>query len=1047
MKAGKKKNKAVIPVILVTVLLCAGVGGSVLMANAALENERSDEVRSVHVSDGEIEEATLVIGSHLIYLGAMTDELYEIAADSEAEFNQYDMYYKSELAGGSWYEISSATSIEEITSAGTPVNKSVIEELEFTHHTKSDGVTYDLRTGSAVSAFDINPPYDLEAMEELEPLRLQYQMLQEKDEDSKTDSDLVYIDMIGEFFQSSIRDETTDDCDRALRGLHGYKLELTVNDAESAMTDTVDSVMGQVDARRRVQSLTTLSELLDVLELHAGGMNTEEEEEEKARKKEIAAAAREDAEGYMDSGEYDRAVERLQEAFDETGLPQLEEELKDARVERELHNADEAKKRLEEEIRGWRQERSDKEEQAERLKDTIDDLADQISDTKKELEDATDPEEIDRLEQQLADLNTERDEAESEYDSARNRVEELTEQLEEENLERTTQERLQETVKSLTDLYEELKDTRLYNKIVELGETTDFLEADPEKDLTFTVNADVVAAIGDSIQNVQESILKYEAKQLTEGSTLISRLEYRYSTELIENGKQENHAACDGSVENLIDLGNVVEGKVVNRERELAFLDASAVPEGYQAYQQALGAGVSQEYRDALSDSSSKVVLSRLLEQQQSETNSLRLEYQTFLDAKTLRMDNAAAGEYLLTLIDGIGELEGAVNQDASAAYQSQTVSEHLDWLKKAYADLTAESGDDGGMSGLQQEKEALQEALQDALDKNDLAEAARQEALLSAKQQDIDDLEASLLATMQSDSASRSDRARAEAALGEGSVASNLNQIASDLAEAIRDGSTEGLESKLAAIEAAGELDSASAQDALSQVEEALEEALALDSENVDQEALEALREQAQELGEQLSGGTGTDGILSAQELEDLLESLLGGPFDSLSFGEQAACLLAVEWYGEDTRSGEIANLAAQYARTMEQAGNSYIYSKYKQEIREYASLQALGRVLGYRYIFDDTEQTVTLQRGKAYFQFDAGKKEFLTAQETGELSREAALQGTLYIAGKDCETLFSCEAEYIDKASLGLIATADVRARAEEIYSSLTGGGRQDG
>ncbi len=1067
MKMIKKKNQARILALLTALLLCAGQAGSGLTANAALENERSDEVRSVHVSDGEIEESTLAIGSHLIYLGAMTDELYETAVESEAQFNQYDMYYKSELAGGSWYEISSASSIEDITSSGTPVNKSVIEELEFTHHTKSDGVTYDLRTGNAVSAFDIKPPYDLEAMEELEPLRLQYQMLQEKDEDSRTDSDLVYMDMIGEFFQNSIRDEITDGCDQALRGLHGYKLALTAADAETAMTDTVDSVMGKVDAQRRVQSLTALGELLDVLELHAGGMNTEEEEEEKARKKELAAAARQDAERYMDSREYDRAVERLQQAFDETGLPQLEEELKDARVERELYEADQARERLEEEIKGWRKEYSEKEEQAARLEGTIDGLTEEIGGLEEELEKAQgsgDQEEIDRLEQELEDKKKERAEAESEYESARERVKELKEQLQEDNLEKITEERLKETVESLTALYEELKDARLYNKIVELGETTDFLKEDPEKDLTFTVNADVVAAIGESIRNVQESISKYTAKQLSEGSTLISRLEYRYSNELIENGKQENHAACDGPTENLIDLGNIVEGKVVNRERELELLDASIIPEGYQTYRQALGAGVSREYQDALSDNSSKVVLTRLLEQQQSDTDSLRLEYQTFLDAKTARMENAAAGEYLLTLIDGIGELEDAVNQDASEAYQKQTVSEHLDWLKKEYADLAAESGDDGGMSALQQEKDELQEALQDALDQNDLAEAARQEAMLAAKQQDIDALEASLSASLHSDSATRSDQARAEAALGEGSSAYSLNKIASDAAADIRDGSTEGLAGKIAAIEAMGAMDNASAQDALSQVEEALRDALAMDSENVDKEALEKLSEQTRELGEKLSGEAGAAGLAggagsaagaggagevpSAQELAALLESLLGGPFDSLSSEEQAACLLAVEQYGEQTLSGQIADLAAGYAREMEKTGNPFLYPQYKQEIREYASLQAVGRVLGYRYIFDDPQRTVTLQKGKAYYQFEAGEKSFLTAEEEkARLSREAALQGTVYIAEEDCKKLFSCEAEYIGRTGLGLLVPPAAAARAEEIYSSLTEGGRQDG
>ena len=47
-----------------------------------------DETNSVHIDAGEIEDSTLIIGSHLIYLGSMKDEIYQIAMDSAAEANQ-----------------------------------------------------------------------------------------------------------------------------------------------------------------------------------------------------------------------------------------------------------------------------------------------------------------------------------------------------------------------------------------------------------------------------------------------------------------------------------------------------------------------------------------------------------------------------------------------------------------------------------------------------------------------------------------------------------------------------------------------------------------------------------------------------------------------------------------------------------------------------------------------------------------------------------------------------------------------------------------------
>ena len=61
-----------------------------------------DETNSVHIRASEIEDATLIIGTHLIYLGSMNDQIYEIAMKSAEESNQYNRYYKSEIGGGTW---------------------------------------------------------------------------------------------------------------------------------------------------------------------------------------------------------------------------------------------------------------------------------------------------------------------------------------------------------------------------------------------------------------------------------------------------------------------------------------------------------------------------------------------------------------------------------------------------------------------------------------------------------------------------------------------------------------------------------------------------------------------------------------------------------------------------------------------------------------------------------------------------------------------------------------------------------------------------------
>ena len=102
-----------------------------------------DESKAVHIKADEIESSTLAVGTHLIHLSALTDAIYAIAEQSAEDSGQSQIYYKSELGGGAWFDITSASSLEDITTGGMPITDEEMEELFFTHHTKSDQITYD----------------------------------------------------------------------------------------------------------------------------------------------------------------------------------------------------------------------------------------------------------------------------------------------------------------------------------------------------------------------------------------------------------------------------------------------------------------------------------------------------------------------------------------------------------------------------------------------------------------------------------------------------------------------------------------------------------------------------------------------------------------------------------------------------------------------------------------------------------------------------------------------------------------------------------------
>lgn len=223
-----------------------------------------DETTAVHVNAAEIENTTLAVGTHLIHLSAMTEELYQIAMESAEESGQEKIYYKSELGDGAWFDLTQAGQISDITVEGIPIEDAVINALFFRYHTKEDGITYDLAKGGKVSIFDIRDPYGLLLMPELEPLQQQFTMLQKKE--GKTESDQFNERILRQFYETPVSNEVTKACDQKLSALQKYYEQLAENKEDAERLNIVTDVMGAEDAKRRAEVFRLLeSEMLPSL--------------------------------------------------------------------------------------------------------------------------------------------------------------------------------------------------------------------------------------------------------------------------------------------------------------------------------------------------------------------------------------------------------------------------------------------------------------------------------------------------------------------------------------------------------------------------------------------------------------------------------------------------------------------------------------------------------------------------------------------------------------------------------------------------------------
>lgn len=243
-----------------------------------------DEALAVRYQDyaasHTIEDATLYIGTYLIHVQGLTDELYEKALESASDSNQMNVYYKSELASGSWIDITDAGGLSDIAGQGPAVEESELADLWVTCYTGSDGITRDARDDHTINIFNEPSPYDLYHLEELEPIKIQYSNVFSSD---STGVDRYYYKKLRDFFSLNLQNEITQECDLQLLSLQGCYESLRSSGKEE-LSEIVSRLMSKIDSRRRAEIFNRLSQMdgneLSILQDICSGSQFEEDEDD-----------------------------------------------------------------------------------------------------------------------------------------------------------------------------------------------------------------------------------------------------------------------------------------------------------------------------------------------------------------------------------------------------------------------------------------------------------------------------------------------------------------------------------------------------------------------------------------------------------------------------------------------------------------------------------------------------------------------------------------------------------------------------------------------
>ncbi|MBN2898288.1 MAG: hypothetical protein JXO44_05910 [Clostridia bacterium] len=136
-------------------IICIGICIFALISSVAFCDAR--------ISAANFENRTIIIGTHAIHLDGINEEIVKKAQasmtykDGDEIKEQNNIYFKSDLASGTWFDITSATSIENVISSKDKiVDNSVIDALYLTHYTNAKGATIEFSTGKLVAVDDIN---------------------------------------------------------------------------------------------------------------------------------------------------------------------------------------------------------------------------------------------------------------------------------------------------------------------------------------------------------------------------------------------------------------------------------------------------------------------------------------------------------------------------------------------------------------------------------------------------------------------------------------------------------------------------------------------------------------------------------------------------------------------------------------------------------------------------------------------------------------------------------------------------------------------------
>ena len=543
-----------------------------------------------------------------------------------------------------------------------------------------------------------------------------------------------------------------------------------------------------------------------------------------------------------------------------------------------------------------------------------------------------------------------------------------------------------------------------------------------DDDLPETTSSMATEAVSDAYSTIEESFTEHDSQKLVQGKSILAQCQYADLQYLYYNvsGGSFNRTADvntyfkhggDGStnIQRLAAMENISESVVgYRRDLEKSILTDELVPYGRDLLSRQTSSGEGSKYQ-ALSaaEGTTNEQLDAALSDQKSEAESTRLELQFFITNLRNRMADTDMIAYIDERLDEANAMYEAVKDDDYIEYAHEVVQAYIDFLEALKSDI--ESGMDGGSDELQELLDEYTEGYQTALDNNDLGEADRYAALIDAVSDQMGD------------------------GSGTGYGDSTVSDLMNSLANAIGEGNSSQVLNDINALAAMSAIDPNGVQNALNDAKNRIAGSTELSDSDVSG-LLDAV-------GSAIADGQDKfSGKISASDLDNLLNSLFGGGFDSLSDGQKVALVKATTEFGQNYNNSDVTNYGLEKLSQIVVEQNPYVYIQPTEITPEYLDLEHIAAVTSYRYVFNASETRATLSNRGEYYSFVAYEDTYENAAgEVTDLTTPLTFRKTVYLDEDSAKTVFSCEAYYVPDTDYGIVVTDQVAEWADQIMEML--------